>query len=387
MKLTRITLMITALALTLIFTTSVFAAWITVIVDDGGDDNVGQYTSQEIVNQQPAISYIDDTNNNLKYVRANDAVSKDWGSPTTIDTTNVRGENDLLIVDGYPAIAYFDTSQDHLKFVRAKDINGTTWETPSTVDNSGNAGWSLAAEIVDGNPAICYLDKTNFYLIYVRATNAQGSTWGSAQIVDKSADTGYECSIAIVDGNPAISYWEYDSDDVKFIRASDSVGAVWGSPQTIDAVDGSGYLSEMRIVSGNPALTYYDFTNDRLKFVRATNSQGSAWGTPQILDSSGHEVGKFPSLAIVDGVPAVSYVVNNGGNPQLSYVNAVDASATSWNDPELVGVDHTGWWNSLVDFNKQAAISYYDNSKTALRFALFDPEVDNTIYLPIILTK
>jgi hypothetical protein len=111
-------------------------------------------------------------------VRANDAEYKDWGSPVIVDTTNVRGENDLMIVDGYPAIAYFDSVQDHLKFVRAKDINGTTWNTPVPIDISGNAGWNLAAEVVDGNPAICYLDKTNFYLMYVRATNAQGSVWG-----------------------------------------------------------------------------------------------------------------------------------------------------------------------------------------------------------------
>jgi len=387
MKYLRISALITVLALVLILSTSVFAGWTTFIVDDGGEDDVGQSTSQEIVNLQPAVSYIDETNDNLKYVRANNAANKDWGSPVTVDTTNVRGESDLFLVDGNPAIAYFDTNQNHLKFVRAKDANGTNWNTPVPVDDSGIAGWNLGAGIVDGNPAICYLDKDNFYLIYVRATNAQGTSWGSPQIVDKSADTGYECSIAIVDGNPAIGYWEYDGDDVMFVRALDSIGATWGTPQIVDAADGSSYQSELRIVNGNPALAYHDSTNDRLKFVRATNSQGSSWGTPEILDSSGKDVGLFASLAIVDGVPAVSYAVNNSGNPHLSYVNAVDSSGISWNDPELVGVDHTGWWNSLVDFNGQAAISSYDAPNTALRFALLDPAVDHTIYLPIVLNK
>ena len=272
--------------------------------------------------------------------------------------------------------------------MRAKDNLGTTWNTPVIVDDSGIADWYLGAAVVAGNPAICYSDVSSYNLMYVRATDAQGTAWGTPQVVDNSTDTGYECSIAIVDGNPAISYYEYiakNEDYVKFIRATDTTGASWGTPQIVDDSGGSTYLSELRIVDGNPALAYHDSINDRLKFVRATNSQGSAWGTPQELDSSGVEVGKFASLSIVDGVPAVSYVVNNAGNPQLRYIQASNASGSSWNDHELVGVDHTGWWNSLVDFNGDAAISSFDTPNFALRFALHDPSVDYTIYLPIVL--
>ena len=387
MKYSKITAIFAALVLVLIITTSVLASWNTIIVDEGGENKVGEYTSQEIVNNQPAISYIDITNKNLKYVRANDAANEDWGTPVIVDTTNIQSESDLLLVDGFPAIAYFDSTNNHLKFARAKDINGTTWETPLTVDDSGIADWNLGAYIVDGNPAICYLDSVNYYLMYVRATNAQGTTWGTPQPVDSSADTGYDCSINIVDGYPAISYWEYDGDEIKFVRALDAPGSSWGTPLSIDATKGSGYQSELRIVNGNPALSYHDFTNDQLKYVRATNSVGSEWGTPVVLDSSGKDVGLFTSLNIVDGFPAVSYVVNNSGNPSLRYVHASDASGLTWKDPSPVAFDHTGWWNSLADFNGQAAMSFYDTPKTALRFALFDPAVNDTIYLPLVLSK
>ena len=390
MKKSRIIWLASVIALVIITTTGAFAGWSTVLVDDGGDDIVGHYTSLEVVNNQPAISYNDDTNDNLKYVRAVDAIGEDWGTPVLLDTANVRSESDLLVVDGFPAVAYFDSTQKHLKFIRAKDANGTSWNTPETVDDSGNADWMLGAGIVAGNPAICYLDNNNYNLMYVRATNAQGTAWDTPMVVDDSVDTGYDCSIAIVNGNPAISYWEYigkDADYVKFVRALDSEGATWGTPDIIEDAGGMIYLSEMRVVNGNPAVAYHDSINNRLLFTRATNNQGSAWGTPVKLDDSGIDVGLFSSLAIIDGKPAISYVVNNSGNPQLRYVTAVDASGSSWNEPTIVGVDHTGWWNSLADFKGQAAISSFDSPNTALRFAFFNPEIDHTLHLPIIITK
>lgn len=388
MKLSKLPVLIAMIAvLGLVFTTSVFANWNSFVVDDGGDDQVGHHTSMEIINGQPAISYVDYTNNNLIYVRANDAANKDWGTPVTIDTSNVQNESDLLLVDGLPAIAYFDSSNNHLKFVRAKDANGTTWNTPITVDGTGIANGNLGAFVVDGNPAICYLDSANYYLMYVRATDAQGSSWGTPQPVDNSADTGYECSINIVDGYPAISYWEFDGDEIKFVRALDAAGSSWDAPQSIGATKGSTYVSELRIVNGNPALAYHDYMNNQLKYVRATNTVGSAWGTPLVLDSSGNDVGLFTSFDVVDGAPAVSYVVNNFGNPFLRFIHAADASGTTWNKPSLVADDHTGWWNSLRDFNGQAAISFFDTPTTGLRFALFDSSANNTIYLPIMMSK
>lgn len=55
--------------------------------------NVGQFTSQAIVNGNPAISYYDVTNGDLKYVRASDASGTSWGTPVTLD---IAGNVDLL---------------------------------------------------------------------------------------------------------------------------------------------------------------------------------------------------------------------------------------------------------------------------------------------------
>ena len=47
------------------------------IVIDNSDDT-GRFSSLEIVNGNPAISYQDDSYKDLKYVRANDADGTEW---------------------------------------------------------------------------------------------------------------------------------------------------------------------------------------------------------------------------------------------------------------------------------------------------------------------
>ncbi|MFQ5858216.1 MAG: hypothetical protein ACE5LU_21645, partial [Anaerolineae bacterium] len=66
--------------------TIAYAAWNTPVTVDS-TDNVGQYTSLAVVNANPAISYYDLTNGDLKYVRATDASGSSWGTPVTLDST------------------------------------------------------------------------------------------------------------------------------------------------------------------------------------------------------------------------------------------------------------------------------------------------------------
>lgn len=60
---------------------AVSAQWTTTVADEGViGGNVGQYTSNAIVNGNPAIAYYDVDGRDLKYVRATDASGTTWAA-------------------------------------------------------------------------------------------------------------------------------------------------------------------------------------------------------------------------------------------------------------------------------------------------------------------
>lgn len=365
----------------------VYAAWnapLPMIVDDGGTADVGQYASLVVVNGNPAISYYDLTNGDLRYVRATDASGTTWGTPIAVDIGG-PGPNDvgdscsLAVVNGSPAISYHDASNGNLKYVRAVDANGATWGTPITVDTGGAAdvGPLSSLAVVDGNPAISYYDMTNGDLKYVRATDASGAAWGTPVIVDTGGadDVGRFTSLVVVNGRPAIGYYDATNGDAKYVRATDTSGATWGTPVIAD--DGGttdvGEGTSLAVISGHPALGYRDLANLRLKYVRATDVDGTAWGAPVVADAGGtNDLGAFASLMEVNGNPAISYSDFTDGD--LKYVRAMDASGTAWGTP--VVVDGACEGGTLAVVNGNPAISYYGLDNGDLKYVrASDPNV------------
>jgi hypothetical protein len=106
---------------------------------------------------------LDDTNYDLKYVRATDASGGSWGTPQTLDSTGNVGYYTSLGVatNRNPTISYFDNTNDDLKFVRAKDMSGDSWGAPQTADSAGYVGAYTSLAVVNGSPAISYRDTTN----------------------------------------------------------------------------------------------------------------------------------------------------------------------------------------------------------------------------------
>jgi hypothetical protein len=352
----------------------------TLTLDYTGDATY-YFTSLVIVNGNPAISYNDYVNENLMYIRANDASGSSWGTPVTVDdgggVNNMGAFSSLAVVNGNPAISYYDFTNGDLYYVRANDANGSTgnWGTPVMVDGTGvNAGYygnSLA--VVNGNPAIGYYDYTNYDLRYVRANDADGSTWGTPVTVDDGGgdSVGYYASLVVVNGNPAISYCDYTNYDLMYVRANDADGSAgnWGTPVTVDSDGDLGdYDLSMAIVNGNPAISYHDEDNDYLlKYVRASDPTGGSWGTPLILDDAG-DVGEFSSLAVINGYPAISYYDYDNGN--LKYICATDADGSGWGTPIIVdSAGSVGWDSCLAEVNGGPAISYYDYDSYILKYA------------------
>jgi Ig-like domain CHU_C associated/Secretion system C-terminal sorting domain len=344
-----------------------------ITVDGGFGIQVGQFSSQKIVNGNPAIAYYDVTNLDLKYVRANDASGSSWGTPVTIQGVNKVGQYvSLLVVNGNPAISYYDATAKKLMYVRANNANGTSWATPVTADASATTGPYTSMAIVNGKPAISYYDVTNTNLKYVQAGDANGTVWGTPVTIDGAAPaitTGQYTSLMVINGNPAIAYYDVTNTDLKYVRATDVNGATWGTPVSAEAsANDVGQYASLTIINGNPAISYYDNTNGDLEYVRANDISGTSWGTPVTISSTG-TVGQYTSIATVNGNPAISYYDGAGF---LKYVRATDVNGATWGTPGTVdGVsgDNAGQFTSLVVVNGNPAISYYDFTYKTLKFA------------------
>ncbi len=333
------------------------------------DGKVGHFSSLTVVNGNPAISYYDWSNGDLKYVRACSSNGSTWGSPLTVDSAGDVGLcTSLVVANGKPAICCYEALGDDLRYVRAFDANGSTWGSPVTVDSEGSVGVNSCLTIVDSSPAISYDDPISKDLKYVRAGDANGSTWETPITVDSAGEVGRFTSLAVVSGYPAISYYDATNRDLKYVRANDAVGSSWGNPVTADSAGFVGLYTSLAVANGNPAITYYCATNGHLKYVRASDASGSIWGTPLTLDITG-DVGVGYSFSIVNGSPAITYRdYDNGG---LNYVQADDANGTVWGSPITVDSGAVGGYPSLAVVSGSPAISYYDYTNQDLKFAIY----------------
>jgi len=188
-------------------------------------------------------------------------------------------------------------------------------------------------------------------------------------IVDSAGDVGQYASLAVVDGRPAIAYYaHFPNQDLKYVRASDASGFTWNTtPVTVTSSGEVGRYASLAVVDGRPAIAYYDLDpNYDLKYVRASGASGSSWGTPVTVDSGGY-VGSYASLAVVDGRPAIAYYDNT--NHDLKYVRASDASGSSWDTPLTVDSGGlVGQFASLAVVDGRPAIAYYDESNYDLKY-------------------
>lgn len=325
-----------------------------ILITSGG--NEGVENSLQIVNGNPAISYYDIINGDLKYVRANDVNGTSWNTPLTIDATgNVGQYTSLQIVNGNPAISYCDWTNHSLKYIRANDVNGNSWGTPISIGaTSQNVNSTTSLKIINGNPAISYF-AFNEDLKYIRANDVNGSTWGTSVLLDASGTVGRYSSLQVVNGIPAISYQDESNYDLKYIRANDANGTIWGTPMTLDAAPSVGWYTSLQIVNGNPSISYVNGGLGGLKYIRANNADGTDWGTPQILDAQGSSE---TSLQIVNGKPAISY--GSIGTPTLKYIDASDINGSNWEIPQTLDASYYySQYASMQIVNGEPAISYY----------------------------
>ena len=224
-----------------------------------GRDIIGP-SSLAVVNGNPAVLYVGDDVNNIRYARAIDASGLTWGSPVVAGGA-CNNWGSLAVVNGRPAFGFEPNGMTHpiLAHARAADANGSAWDPPVTVDDAASpAGLSLA--VVNGNPAISYFDDIAMSLKYVRANDVNGSTWG-APVSIVALDRPTSTSLAVVNGHPAIAYIDNHDEDLGYIRATDASGIAWGAPASLDRVGSYDGTISLVGAGGSPLICYSDSDN------------------------------------------------------------------------------------------------------------------------------
>lgn len=335
--------------------------WVISTVDSA--DWVGEHTSLAFTpGGQPAISYLDATNRNLKYAVFN---GSSWAATIVDGSLSIVGDFTSLAFtpSGQPAISYYDVTNTALKYAV---FNGSSW-TLTTVDGAGDVGYETSLAFgPDGQPAIAYYDVTNSALKFARFN---GSTWNVITVYDY-LDVGRYSTLAFgPDGQPAISFFEASGGgNLMFTR---STGSNWPIvfPITVIPIDALGNVGSHTSLAfgpdGQPAISYYDQTSGNLKFVRY--SVGPGW-TFSTVDDGGvsDDVGQYTSLAFgPDGQPVISYYDVTNGDLKFARYNGYNFN--------VFVVDSTGDVGSHTSLafgpDGLPAISYFDTTNLNLKFA------------------
>jgi hypothetical protein len=246
-------------------------------VDSTG--HVGTYNSLAIgTDGLPVISYYDDTNKDLKVAKCGNVTCSSGNTLTAVDTTGTFGHvytSVAIGTDGLPVISYMDNTNSDLKVAKCGNAACSSGNTLTTVDSSGLAGrFSSIAIGGDGLPVISHYEANNSLLSVAKCGNAACSSGNTLTTVDNTADVGQFNSITIgSDGFPIISYYDAGpAFDLKVAKCGNAACSSGNTLTTVDSTDQVGEYTSIAILpDGFPIISYRDFTNTALKTVRCVD--------------------------------------------------------------------------------------------------------------------
>jgi hypothetical protein len=222
-------------------------------------------------NDFPVISYIDETNSDLKLVVCGNETCTSGNTITTVDSAGYVGffTSLELNMNGYPVISYWDQGNYDLKVAVCGNAACTSGNTLSTVDSTGDVGrYSSLSLNSNDYPVISYWDVTNHALKVAICGDVICTSGNTLATVDNSpGEVGLYTSLALTNGDlPIISYYDYNNGDLKLAICGD---VICSSNNTLTAVDSFGYVGTYTSLelssAGFPIISYFDSGNVDLK--------------------------------------------------------------------------------------------------------------------------
>ena len=287
------------------------------------------------------------------------------GSPTKTITYSQPGlwHPTLKVTDDSGAT---DTYSETLNITMGNKYQGV-------LDDGLEAGWKLSAAVLADNcPAVAYMMASGLYYIY--ALSPEALNWSGRIAVDSNCHDSP--SLAVIAGRPAIAY-QSGGNDLGYVRASNASGSSWPVPKIAVFKDADyliGCEPSLAEVGGLPAIAYYDLEQlygGVTWYVRADDANGTTWQPHKHVSPGGTQTGS-PALAVINGVPMITYVAAIEVNPfQMDLSVANDALGDAWN-PALIAVGAgapVASQHTLMVAGGKPAVGYFDYADGTLRFA------------------
>lgn len=248
------------------------------LVDNGGTNNVGQYTSVALAaDGLPMIAYYDVTLLDLKYLKCGNAACNAGNSIVALDGANSVGSYASIAksADGFAVISYNDSVNADLKVIKCGDATCSTGNTITSVDTVNSVGYYTSIAVpADGLPFITYYTSSGGDTKVVKCGNAACSSGNTLTVVDSVGTTGSFGSVAIAaDGLPMMTYYDTTNTSLKYLKCGNAACTSGNTARQLDLKDVTGqYTSIAKGADGFPVITYQDVTAGDLKFIKCTDA-------------------------------------------------------------------------------------------------------------------
>jgi len=355
--------------------------WVIASVEDYGGWETGGNTSLAVIDGKPAISYfLGDPDYDLKYARSSTVTGSnaaDW-SVITVDSPGSVGKySSLAEVAGQPAISYQDDTNDALKYARLFVVQPEAWTVIAvhTSDIGQEVGSHTSLAVVNGYPMITYHDAGEGYLRYAWSNTATGineADWQTSVIDSQETVVGEFNSLAAVDGKGAVSYFkDYTVNSLMYKWFSNPAKVAVETPI------GKAQYTSLAVVNGKPGISWHDTGVPSLNFSYSSTVRGTSnadWTTVVVDYTEG--AGRYTSLAVIDGRPAIAYqrYAEFPQNTRLMFAWSSAAGGENTWDWNTITLDVCAWGTgngaSLVEVDGKPAISYYAGLGTELKYAI-----------------
>jgi len=337
--------------------------------DPDKPDDVGRFTSLALDGaENPVVSYIDATNNQVKVLRCGSATCNSIAAP---DPVHMGGEALALDASGYPVVAYQQWpvgpgENGGVNVLHCRDPNCTWagyWINEATIGDCLDCGPGMVLD-PSGNPVIAYFEWSTENMHVLHCLDPYCADHDSSNTIPDPGDERYPGDVAVdASGNPVISY-QYSLDALRVMHCNDPNCA--GGDESIATVDSGGYVGQCSSLeldsAGRPVVSYYGLHNGDLKVARCGNANCTAGNSVVTADSGGYDdVGQCSSLALdASGRPVISYPNNTTGDLKVLHCGNVYCSAGNViTSLDTQGEGHWGLYTSLaLDGSGNPVVAY-----------------------------